>query len=46
MATNHRLSELNEDTTTPGHRQPSAVPPDPAVRSDLDGLSFMEKDMR
>lgn len=46
MATNHQLSELNEDITTPGHRQPSAVPPDPAVRSDLDGLSFMEKDMR
>lgn len=43
MATNQQLSEVNEDITTPG---PSAVPPNPAVRSDLDGLSFMEKDVR
>lgn len=45
MATNGQLSESNEDITTPGHREPSAVAK-PAVRSDLDGRSFMEKDMR
>lgn len=46
MTTNHQLSELNEDITTPGHRVSSAMPLSPAVISDVDGLSFMEKDMR
>ena len=43
--TNHQLPVLNEDITTPGRRVPSAVPLNPAIGSNVDGHSVMEKDM-
>lgn len=42
--TNHQLPVVNEDITTPGRRVPSAVPLNPAVGSNVDGHSVMEKD--
>lgn len=42
--TNHQLPVANEDITTPGRRVPSAVPLNPAVGSNVDGHSVMEKD--
>lgn len=41
-ATNHQLSELNEDITTPGRSVPSPAPPRPA----LCGWTFTHGDRR
>lgn len=36
--TNHQLPVVNEDITTPGRRVPQAVPLNPAIASNVDGL--------
>lgn len=43
--TNHQLPGANEDITTPGRHVPPAMPLNPAIGSNVDGLPVMEKDM-
>lgn len=43
--TNHQLPAVNEDITTPGCHVPPAVPLNPAIGSNVDGLPVIEKDV-